>query len=239
MTGRMIHGVTLYDRAKAFRGFTLFAPRMSHDVWIIDMEGRIVHRWHTDGFLSHAQLLPSGNLLCGVRILDEKPVPLLPSQIDVIYELDWDNRVVWQYGGAALHHDWCRLRNGNTLVSKYVRLPSDIEARVKGGIPASEWIKDEAAKGGLGYEDIQVGEKVMWGDCYQEITPEGKVVWEWKDYEHLDPDEDIIEPRASRKSWTMTNSLFELPDENILVSWLYLDTVAIINKSTGKIAWRY
>jgi hypothetical protein len=147
----------------------------------------------------------------------------------VLVEVDWEGNEVWKYEHSHLNaHDYIRLKNGNTLLVKYEPLPQEITAKVKGGIPGSE------------FRDAETGEEgIMWGDCYQEITPDGDVVWEWRDYEHLDPEIDVIEPRAPRYAWAMNNSLYEMPDRNILVSLVHIDTIAIIEKDTGNIIWRY
>ena len=228
MSGRISRGLILYDTAKAYRGFTLFAPMASKNMWLIDMEGRIVHRWVVPRGLSlHAQLLHTGNLLCSIRIIGHMEMASMPGHTEMVCEVDWDGNVIWQYEGQ-LHHDCIRLRNGNTLVTKYVPIPGEIAARIKGGVPGTEWVSEESGR-----------KPATWGDCYQEITPEGKIVWEWRDYEHLDPETDEIEPRAPRRGWAITNSFFELSDGNILVSWVVLDTVAILDKATGDIKWRY
>jgi hypothetical protein len=74
-------------------------------------------------------------------------------------ELDWNGKVVWQWGanapgGAAQqHHDWARLPNGNTLVlSVVVRrdltvqpCPSELTAR-----HPTEPIATGIANGGMG-----------------------------------------------------------------------------------------
>ena len=231
MSGRTLEGVTLYDRTQAYRGFTFFitsgSPR-NRDAWLIDMEGRIVHRWHMPHWPMNGVLLPNGNLLYSSR-MRKGPVAHMPGAAGYLQEVDWEGNVVWQHEEPHMHHDFLRLQNGNTLLAKYVPVPDEIVARVKGGIPKSEWYG----------RDGESDKPIMWGDAYQEINPKGKVIWEWRDYEHLDPETDEIEPRAPRRGWAITNSFFELSDGNILVSWVVLDTVAILDKATGDIKWRY
>ena len=41
---RNIHGVTHYEKGRAFEGYTLFAPMYGRNVWLIDNMGRVVHR---------------------------------------------------------------------------------------------------------------------------------------------------------------------------------------------------
>lgn len=38
-------GVTVYKPDKAFQGYPLFAPMTGTSVYLIDMQGTIIHRW--------------------------------------------------------------------------------------------------------------------------------------------------------------------------------------------------
>ena len=66
-----LKGVTHYDPSKAFEGYTLFAPFMTTDVWLINMEGYIVHRWQMPNRCGgHGVLLSNGHLLITQRAHD-------------------------------------------------------------------------------------------------------------------------------------------------------------------------
>jgi hypothetical protein len=212
--------VSHYVPSKAYNGYTLFAPISGGGVWLVDMQGRFVHHWGMTYLpAAHGVLLPNGNLLYAA-----KPPHCLLEFGGIggeLLELDWDGNVLWKYEDPYLHHDYCRLPNGNTMTLRWVPTPDDIAARVKGGVPGTE------------------REGVMWADSFREITPEGKVVWEWLGYEHLDPEADAICSLCHRAEWTHANTCFVLPDGNILTSFLTLNTIAIIDKSTGNIKWRW
>ena len=50
--------------AKAFQGYTLIAPMMSKNTYLVDMKGRVVRMWESDCTPAlSAYLLPNGNLL--------------------------------------------------------------------------------------------------------------------------------------------------------------------------------
>jgi len=49
--------------------------------------------------------------------------------------------------------------NGNTMILRKVNVPDDVARKVKGGMPGTEL------------------NGVMRADSFQEITPDGKVVW--------------------------------------------------------------
>jgi len=220
------YSVTLYKPNKIYNGFTLFTPltTIPSNTWLIDMQGRFVHRWQLPGWVRlQAVLLPTGNLLFGLRDVDyEGPFADLVWCGGQLVEMDWDGNIVWRYEEPyADLHDWVRMRNGNTLIQKYVEVPRDIAVRVKGGVPGTE--RDGAI---LGY-------------ALQEISPEGKLVWEWLSYEHLDPDLDVIEPLYCRFMWPGWNSLVELPDGNIMACSFATSNIYIINKVKGDIKWRW
>jgi len=57
-------GVTYWDPARAFSGYTLYSPLGCDDVWLIDMQGRIVQHWKMSAKSGpYGKLLPNGNLL--------------------------------------------------------------------------------------------------------------------------------------------------------------------------------
>jgi len=216
-----VGGVTLYNPAKVQKGYTLFSPLEMKKVWLIDMRGRFAHHWempYVPGL--HGEFLPNGNLLYAGR--DPKsPLAQLFGCGGVLMEVDWDGNLVWKYEDPYLHHTFCRMANGNTMVLKWVEVPKDMAAKVKGGIPGTEL------------------DGVMWTDSFQEITPSGKVIWEWKAYEHLDPEKDVFCPLCARNEWTSANALKVLPNGDILTSFRRTNTVAIIDKQSGNIKWKW
>jgi hypothetical protein len=218
---RNAKGLLHYDSAKTFNGYTLFAPMYGSDVWLIDMEGRVVHRWKMPMSPGcDAELLPNGNLLWAGKVV---PGPLqdFGGSGGLLMEVDWDGNEVWRYEDPYHSHCFCRTKNGHTLIVRWEAIPDDIASRVKGGLPGTE------RKG------------VMWGCGVQEITPSHEVVWECLTYEKLDPEIDLLCPFCPRDRWTNTNSICELPNGDILISFRLIDTVAIIDKSSGAIKWRW
>ena len=221
---RALHSLTFYNPEKTYNGFTLFTPLLSDpsNTWLIDMRGRLVHRWQLPGWIRmHAELLPNGNLL--FAIYDPKSqLPELVWAGGEVLEMDWDGNIVWRYKDPYMDsHDRCRLKNGNTMVFKFVEVPKDIAAKVKGGVPGTE------RKG------------TMWGNALQEITPGGKVAWEWLTYEHLDPEKTPLIPEGRRFAWPGLNSVVELSDGNIMICSFGTSNVYIIDKATGDIKWMW
>ncbi len=220
-TRRDFKDVKVYDKSKAYNGYTFFATMYGKDAWLIDMEGNVINHWLMKNMPGpHGILLDNGNVLWQGR--GPGAIEGFGGNATELVEVDWDGNEVWRLDDLYLNHDFVPLKNGNILVNKYIEVPEEIASKVKGGIPGTE------------YE----GEKIF--SCsFQEITRDNEVVWEWKHYEHLDTEKDIICPLCPRSIWGYTNAMDVLPDGNILFTLRYLNTIAILDRKTGDIIWRW
>lgn len=220
------YGTIFYEPAKTYNGYTLFAPLGCKGTWLIDMQGRVVHHWTMPERPGcYGRLLPNGHLIYACRgdsaEREKAGAPKLSGYGGLIREVDWDNNLIWEYKEPFLHHDFCRMENGNTMVLRYVEVPHEIMVKVKGGVSETE----DSGK--------------MWCASFNEVTPEGKVVWRWLSYEHLNPIENSICPVCSRREWTHANTCVVLPDGDIFTSFRNLNTICIIDKKTGDIKWKW
>lgn len=212
-------GLTEFQRGRTFDGYTLFTPYAGQTAFLINMEGDVVHRWelgYTPG--AWAYLLEGGNLLFAGNA-GRSPGPHT-GEGGVLIELDWQGNEIWRYEDDSQHHDFSRMANGNTLVLGWEPLPNDFAARVQGGQPGTDLDGN------------------VWADYIHEVTPNGDVVWEWHAYNALDPETDVICPLHPRHEWTHANTCKALPDGDILVSFRVLNTIGIIDKATGRFAWK-
>lgn len=235
-------GVTRYDPSKAYNSFILFSggDDITH---LIDMSGNEVHRWEYPGFPSGV-IDPAlaggqrGHVVVELSMLKQDDAAMFKG-LPFIYhnksigELDWNGKVVWQWGtnapGGAVqqHHDWARLPNGNTLV-----LSVSVHPLPGFSLPK---LVDEAI---------------------YEVTPKGDIVWRWIAGEHLDefgwtPQELALVRVTKRINYLTFNDMkpvgpnhwFDAGDarfnpDNIIVGSRNANFVAIIDKKTGKIVWR-
>jgi len=216
-------GLRALNRQKAFPGLTLFAPITgSGQVYLVDLDGQIAHQWnlpYPPG--AYGYLLPNGNLLYSGKTSEN--VDLVPWWFKggIVLEADATGKVLWEYRHPTHHHDARRLANGNTIVLALETIPPDLAARVRGGLPGSEW------KGGA-----------ILADVIHEVSPAGQIIWTWHAYEHLDPLVDIITANDKREEWTHANTVGELANGDFILSFRNLSTVVIVERKTGKIVWK-
>jgi hypothetical protein len=222
------HGVRVYKPEKTCDGYTLISPYTRNDVWLIDMEGNYVHRWVMPTIpRNHGTLLPNGNLLYAMA------APLPPAT-DMRYpqiggwgisagliEVDWEGNEVWRYVDTHQTHTFDRMENGNTIFPRITRVPAELAPSLKGGIPGTE------------------DRGMMWTESIREVTPDGRVAWEWDMADHLDPDVHVLCPAGPRGDFTHMNSCVALPDGNILAGFRNISTIVIIDKATGSLKWQW
>ena len=208
-------GLLRYRPAGAYRGYTLFSPNGGDDAYLLDMEGNYIHRWHYPGAIAYGYLLDNGNLL--FRDLGSNP-----PGADHIREIDWDSRLVWEHYDPTLRrHN--RLPNGNNLfLLQRDRISAELTNRVRGGF-------------------TRPGDpERMFGDQVVEVAPDGTEVSVWRSADHLDPETDVICPLETRDAWGGANDLTASPDgSTFLISFRILDTVALVDRASGEIAWKW
>src|SRR5438046_2840221 len=72
-----------------------------------------------------------------------------------------------------------------------------------------------------------------------EMSKDGRSIWEWRTWEHLDPAEyPIAFPENLRAEWTHGNAIVELPDGNLLVSFRNISTIIKIDRPSGRVVWK-
>src|SRR6185295_11601814 len=119
---------------KGSGGYTLYSPVRGRHADLLDNEGRIVHQWHHPEGLQHVKWLPNGHLLVhGLPPEGAEGAENIGGSTGVLRELDHDSAVVWEHRDLYMHHDYARLDNGNTLIIRWEKLPTEVSARVQGG----------------------------------------------------------------------------------------------------------
>ncbi len=229
-------GLTHHDAARSVKGYTLVTPISMNSTYLLDMSGQIAHAWHYPDFTGfYARLMPNGNLLLLATDRSLGPPPEVPERTippfettirriggnaTHLLELDWDGNVVWQYENPAIHHDFVRLANGNTVFAEFHELPSDVAQSVRGG-----------------YRDRYT--PPMISDDFIEVDAKGKEVRRVSLWKLLDPRRDPICGLEGRLEWTHTNSLDVNGDGEILFSCRTNSRIGIIAADGSKIRWKY
>ena len=240
-------GLTHHDPSRSSKGYTLMCGTGARDAVLLDMQGRVVHRWQVENRrLFNVELLPNGHLLAMVSP-DDPPPPrtgenvtrfsldpggppdifnFLGGRGNGLWELDWDSNVVWSYDNPAIHHDFHRLDNGHTVSLEWVPTTKDVEETVLGG----------------GHQPGQPMPPNMIGDDIIEINADGNEVNRINLWRVLAPEDAVICPLENRWEWTHVNSIEQLADGGLLFSARNVSTVGIIDPPQdgghGTLRWR-
>jgi hypothetical protein len=251
-------GVTIYDPARTWNGYTVLSPLATQAVIVIDMNGNVVKRW--DDFNNSAggpaRVLPGGGVIAatGARPPYQESLALVQRDFDgnVIWSFDRSEQIELRDRGTVWssrqHHDWQRedfpagyyspqstpaTTGSNTLILTHTnhKLPA-------------------------------VADVVLEDDRLIEVTPDGRIVWEWTAGEHIDELRFAPDARAAIKSaadvnaargsfdWLHVNSAtyvgpnrwFDAGDErfapnNVIISSRQASLLAIVARD-GSIAWQ-
>jgi len=253
---------------QACDGYTVYCSiKSENEINLLNIEGEIVHKWKPMVTPDFAEMLPNGNLMVLGAVLDSGlSESIRPS---TLLELDWDGNVVWEYVNRKhnLHHDFARLKNGNTLILQGGPIPKIHSSRVIGGVSGTDNTPGKAIRlalnskgrqeqsggqGSGGQGSLSRYETLRWkyamfrmnsnmiGDSFVEITPDGRKVWEWHVYKNLNKKTNPICPLCHRKEWTHTNSCEPIWDDTaILTTFRHTHGLYIIDRKSGDIIWEY
>jgi hypothetical protein len=99
-------GVVRHDTSMVFGGYNLYCSRVSPEVFLMDMTGRVVHTWsrpeQTKALWEHAVMLENGDLI----VIDK---------YSSLMRLDWNSEMIWQHK-MEVHHDFAILEDGTIYV---------------------------------------------------------------------------------------------------------------------------
>jgi len=234
-------GVTFHNPTYSFKGYTIASPIEGGSTYLIDMSGRVVHRWtFADAKPEYAYLTEDGHLLCRCvprapadepfkpASEDDPPMPLeerarkLPSNYRFLREVAWDGEILWQHEDPLLHHDFFKTRDDTILVTRFVQMDKALSDRVRG---------PKRAKG---------GHHPMLTDEIVELNRAGEVVWSVRLDALLDPKLDPLGLLERRIEWTHTNSVCQSDDgAQVMFSAKNINRVGIIEKAAKTLVWRF
>lgn len=252
-------GVTIYNKEKAWNGYTLVQARNTGAL-LIDMNGNEIRLWKEfHGFPN--KLLPNGDLFGYSGNRDSKYG--MQDGLDLV-QIDYDGNVVWKFEKfeyiedegneprwmARTHHDF--QREGNP-VGYYV---PEQNPNPKGGntlILGHQTVKNE-----------KISNTKLLDDVFYEVDWEGNILWKWAANEHFDEigfseaaketiykNPNIRDVDGGVGDWLHINCMSYLgPNkwydegderfhpENIIFDSREANFLAIISKKTGEIVWK-
>lgn len=223
-----------------YEGLTLFAPNTSHETYLINNCGQIVHQWssnHNPG--NSVYLLENGNLLRAAKIPNSSiTFGGVGGRIELF---DWDNNLLWEYTYStpliAQHHDIFPLPNGNILM-----------------LAVTTMTQSEAIQAGR--NPALILQNKIYNEQIVELQPVGtnqaNIVWEWNIKDHLVQDFDVtknnfgvvsehpellnfnfLNENNGNANWLHFNSIqYNESLDQIIISSRLLDEVYIIDHST-------
>jgi hypothetical protein len=158
---------------KAFKGYTLFAPKHNTVTYLMDNDGRVVHQWKSAYEPGQSvYLLPNGHIVRAGMLRVQGGTG--GGEGGRLEEYDWDGNLVWEFNHATrdyqLHHDFKPMPNGHILALMVER--KSREEAIAAGFDAR-----------LMRNDFLVPDAVV---EIEPIGPKGgRIVWEWHVWDHL------------------------------------------------------
>jgi hypothetical protein len=242
-------GLTLKETGQ--RGYLLYSPFRRTDVFLVDMNGKLVHTWQTSLVPgASAQLTQDGTLLraartgCAVHANPfctdpgEPPAFASDGRGGTVQEFDWDGNLLQEFVLATptdrQHHEVIKLPNGNWLMNVWTQ--KDGAAQTAAGRNPGNLIATGSPAG-------------MWSERIIEVDPQSQsIVWEWRVWDHLVQDFDNSKPNfdnpadrperfdinvGNANSWLHINSLdYNAELDQILFSANGWSEIFIIDHST-------
>jgi hypothetical protein len=251
-------GTTIYEPGKSWSGYTVFATPDQQGTVVVDMNGRLVKRWTEIAAVpGPMRVLPGGYLMGG----DRRRTPHQESRR--LIQVDWDGKVVWAFDQgdrvtddkgvetavARQHHDWQR---EGSPVGYFA--------------PATLPLVDRGRTLVLAHKNVTVpaiSDKRLEDDRLIEVDWNGKILWDWLASDHVEElgfspdartalrsDPNWNEARKSADwlhinaaSYLGPNQWFDGGDrrfhpDNIMISSREANLIAIVERATGRIAWR-
>ena len=251
-------GVTIYDPARTWNGYTVLSLLGTQAVIVIDMNGREVKRWtdYNNSAGGPARILPGGSVIAaaGARPPHQEGTALV--------QRDFEGNELWSFS----RNEQIETRDGQTIWSS--RQHHDWQ---RTDFPAG-YYSPEAEPGTLGANTLllthtnhtvpAVSDALLEDDRLIEVSPNGEIVWEWTAGEHIDEFGFADDARAVIRAavgfseargsldWVHINSATYLgpnrwhdagdarfAPENVIVSSRQASFLAIVDRA-GKVAWR-
>ena len=228
---KMSDGVTLFNPRRRTPKSSEFGQNFGMLV-MVDHNGEVVWYYQTDSRISDYNFLDNGRISYLTQDYRLVEIDMLGNVHRTWYAANrpQDKSVSGiPVEAKTFHHDAYPMPNGNYLIltSDYKTIPNYYTSEREANAPRKT-------------------QKVM-GDIIREFTPEGKVIWEWNTFNHLDPMR-IGYETFSRYwynrgfpgviDWSHANSLFyDSTDNSVIVNFRYQSALMKIDRESKNIKW--
>lgn len=238
-------GVTINKPDRAYNGYTILNPLRAtpHGVPLIDMNGKVVHKWmNVEG--QPAKLLPNGNLLATLVYYDPNNWTQRKSEGAAVVEMDWNGKVVWKfdkyeekkrtpemvlldtdtYWSSNAHHDIQREGNPVGYYSPELNYVNNGKTLI------------------AGFKKVGEGETAT----LYTVDKDGAITWEWVYADHAaEYKEKGIADFQNTASWLGPNKWYSADPvkyaafhpENIITDDGQ-EVIYIIDHKSGSVAWQ-
>ena len=259
-------GLTVYDRNRCWPGYTLLSPFGSPIVYLLDMNGDVVHMWFTsmgsdeaERMTMVAKYIGDGHILFKphftvVETWGEDVVPGL--QKTWLCEVDWEGNVVWSYrpnGPPDDPHNARETLGWDPLYRPF--MPHHDFQHLPNG--------NTLILGAVAVTNPDISDYELRSDYFVEVTPEGEPVWVWHSDQHFDEfgfseearrlirEAPGIHSGVALGDYLHTNTVEVLPDTelgrrdrrfrvgNILGCQRCTNTIFIVDKESGVVVWTW
>ncbi len=177
-------GLFLNDSAYTYNGYTLFAPKHYTSTYLINNQGRLIHKWSNSQYApgQSVYITPTGHLLRACMIQGQ--IGTGGGEGGRVEEWTWGDTLIWQFTYSSpnyiAHHDIRRLPNGNILMLAVEK--KTVAQCLASGFEQSRLSSEIITKG------------YMVPDYIIEVQPVypsgGNIVWEWHVWDQLIQDYD-------------------------------------------------
>jgi hypothetical protein len=220
-------GVTIYDPAKTWNGYTVLSPLAGTTAIVIDMNGKVVKTW--DGYSSSAggpnRILPNGIIIGATGTNGGK------QESTAMVQRDFEGKELWRFD----HNEQipAPAAPGDAAAKGKGPGPGQAKGKGKGASPAGnapaangpmiwssrqhhDWQREDFPGGYyspsatpaaqpanmlvLTHRDLtqpKVASGTLEDDRLIEVAPDGKILWEWTASDHVD---EMKFDEAARKS---------------------------------------
>src|SRR5271169_4182303 len=209
----------------------LFAPLNSSVTYLMDLQGRVVHKWQADSAPALSVYLLTNGLLLRPRSLGTNNFPEGGGNGGRVEELNWDGSVAWSFDYSSTtyqqHHDVRWMPTGHVLLIAWEK-KTGAEAVAAGRNPSTIPANGE-----------------IWVDHIVEVDPNtNQIVWQWHLWDHLLPPgtppsahPELVDPNAhataALSDWTHANAIDYNPAlDQVILSLRNHSEIWVIDHST-------